>query len=272
MLWSHHIVPTFLPSQQTAINELVAATHVSLQAFAVIATQPIFGATGERKWVPADCLVSLELPSQRSDLSRVLDCQPPIQVKRAAIFGTFYQVDGGPIEYKRSVQGLLGASVRLNTVTWDRDQTLLMETVCLHLYGFILVMLFGNYMAGDGQRLIVSVLCYHASAQEWDAKDLKMKYLNYRLPGPTYTEKTVEQFTTSFHQITAKFKKYKDVDETTAAVDDRAPEQPLKKTAALTIEQRGHIRPTENIVKKVVGWVGFFSVLSFRIKIVLKSR
>ena len=149
MLWSHHIVPTFLPSQQTDIDELVASTRASLRAFGAIATQPVFGATGERKWITADRLVSLALPSQPFDPNRVLDCRPPNENQRASRFGNFSQVNGGSIVYTPSVPGLLGSLVRLDYVMWDPPQTLLMETVCLHLYGFILGLLFGNYMAGE---------------------------------------------------------------------------------------------------------------------------
>ena len=129
-----------LPSQQSAIDELVLETSTSLAKFAIIATQPVFDFDGKKKWHPADRLVNLALAPLQFDPSAKLDARLPQQHDRFAAFGRFEEM-GDVIIYHYSTPGVLGAVVRLETVVWSPEQKALVEKVgCLPFW--ILILLF----------------------------------------------------------------------------------------------------------------------------------
>ena len=127
-----------LPSQQSAIDELVLETSASLAKFAMIATQPVYDFDGEKEWQPADRLVSLELASLQFDRSAMLDARLPQQHDRFAAFGRFGEKNRR-IFYYPIKPGLLGDELTLETVVWSSEQKALIEMVgCLLFCLFII--------------------------------------------------------------------------------------------------------------------------------------
>jgi hypothetical protein len=106
----------------------VAQARASLKAYASIATQPIYGATGKPEWVPADCLVRLEL-TPAFDRGTFVDARLPVKHDRTGLFGEFKNFSNGNIGYIRDEHGLFGAGMELTVVTWSEKQRLLAESV-----------------------------------------------------------------------------------------------------------------------------------------------
>ena len=130
-----------LPSQQSAIDELVLETSASLAKFAIIATQPVYDFDGEKEWHPADRLVSLELASLQFDRSAMLDARLPLLQDRFAGFGRFKEKHGSIFYYPTRL-GLLGNELTLETVVWSFEQKALIEMVGCLLFCLFIILFF----------------------------------------------------------------------------------------------------------------------------------
>ena len=107
------------------------SARASLTLFVGIATQRVFGATGEPQWHCADELVPHVLLPVAFDGGQYIDCRLPTARQRVAKFGNFSTGASGVLTYKRPEGGLFGSTLDFPLVTWDASQTILTESVCV---------------------------------------------------------------------------------------------------------------------------------------------
>jgi hypothetical protein len=246
-----------LPSQQSAIDELMRETSASLAEFGKIATQPLYGFNGEKKWYPADSLVGLELPPLQFDARAKLDARLPRHYGRSAAFGRFEE-ENGTICYYPTTPGLLGGVLKLEAVDWSPEQILLVEMVgCLLFSLFILLLFFKKKHVLYCVGIFTNSFLYSLSTQEGDLKQEKLASLGYNVPpGPSNVR--IGDFLAAFAPIAEHYRRYKDPDEPETAIESIKPAAPLQPTTVCTIEQRGHVPPTKSTRTQVVR--GFFSI------------
>ena len=114
-------------------------------------------------------------------------------------------------------------------------------------------------------------------AQEWHATAAKLFSHGVFAPTGPSTSVTVGHLLDSFETATTAFSRPPKIPDPASAavvVDNSAPQPPLASRAAVTVESRGRIPPTEKIIKQAVGWVpdNFFIIYQNKIKTLLKIK